>query len=57
MDTPDAAYDVTIIGATAFVADGSSGLQVIDAITSPPKPDGYYCTIYFPEAVIPILCL
>ena len=37
VDTPDAARDVAVAGDHAFVADRSSGLQVID-ITDPTNP-------------------
>lgn len=30
VDTPDAAYDVSVVGTHAYVADGFSGLQVVD---------------------------
>ncbi|QTA81703.1 Putative surface protein [Desulfonema limicola] len=37
VDTPGSANDVTVIGTTAYVADGGSGLQVID-ISNPAQP-------------------
>ncbi len=37
VDTPHFAKGVTIVGDMAYVADGSSGLQVID-ITTPSEP-------------------
>ncbi len=38
VDTPDIAIRVAVSGAVAYVADGSSGLQVIDASSCEPCP-------------------
>ena len=37
VDTPGAAFGVTVIGDTAYVADGGNGLQVID-VSNPSSP-------------------
>lgn len=37
LDTPGNANDVRVVGNTAYVADGSSGLQIID-VTTPASP-------------------
>jgi hypothetical protein len=37
VDTPDHVQSVTVVGATAYVSDGSGGLQVID-VSTPTNP-------------------
>jgi hypothetical protein len=42
-DTPSYARDVVVFGNYAYVADGYSGLQIIDVYNGPQKIDHYIC--------------